>query len=78
MAFHMYVYLFVVFHPLFGSALASLLVPVSAYFLPWEGQAQQAPPSAQDPLPRRLPGLSSRPHSFVEWRASTPACATVA
>src|SRR5258708_23038157 len=59
-----------------GAALASLLVPSPTFLLTRRGQAQQAPPSAQASLPRRLPGLSSRLHSLLRWRASSCACAS--
>jgi hypothetical protein len=56
------------------AARASLLVPFSAFLHKRCGQAQQAPPSAQAPLPRRLSRLSSRLHSLVECRGSTCSC----
>src|SRR5213080_559261 len=43
-----------------------------------EGQAQHASASAQAPLPRRLPRLSTRLHCLVGWRASACSCATLA
>src|SRR5205085_2378220 len=48
-----------------GTAVASGLVPCSAFLLKRRGQAQQASPSAQTALPRRLPRLSSRLHSLA-------------
>ena len=64
--------------PLFGVALASLLVSSSAFLLTRKGQAQHAPPSPEAPLPRRLPRLLSRLHCLVGWRASASSCATLA
>ena len=64
--------------PLAGEARASLLVPSSAFHLTRRGRAQRAPPSAEAPLPSRLPRLSSRLHSLVGWRASASACASLA
>ncbi len=61
-----------------GAAGASLLVPSSAFLLTRGSQAQQAPPSTQASLPRRLPGLSSRFPCLVGWRASTWACTPLA
>ena len=61
-----------------GEARASLLVPSSAFLLTRRGQAQHTPPSAETPLSRRLPCLSSRLHSLVGWRASASACASLA
>jgi len=64
--------------PIFGVALASLLVPSSAFLLTRKGQAQHAPPSPEAPLPRRLPRLLSRLHCLVGWLASACSCATLA
>jgi copper chaperone CopZ len=61
-----------------GTALASLLVPSSAFLLTRRGQAQHAPPSAQAPLPTRLPRLPSRLHCLVGWRASACSCTPLA
>ena len=63
---------------LFGEARASLLVPSSAFHLTRRGQAQRAPPSAEAPLPRRLPRLSSRLHWLVVWRTSVCSCTPLA
>src|SRR5260370_9343621 len=45
--------------PLAGATAASLLAPSSAVLLTRRGQAHGAPASAQAPLPRRFPRLSS-------------------
>src|SRR5260221_13102748 len=63
--------------PLSGAALASGLVPCSAFLLKRGGQAQQASPSAQAPFSRRLPGLSSRFYCLGGWRAGTAACTSL-
>jgi IS1 family transposase len=64
--------------PFAGAALASVLVPSSVFLLTSRGQAQHAPPSAQAPLARRLPRLSSRLRSLLDWRASACSCASLA
>src|SRR5215470_11017560 len=60
--------------PLSGTALAPWLAPSSVYPCTRRGQAQRAPPSAETPLPRRLPCLSSRLSGLVECRASACSC----
>jgi hypothetical protein len=61
-----------------GAAVASYLAPSSGFpFTRW-GQAQHAPPSAQAPLPRRLPRLSSRLPCLVGRRASACSCRPLA
>ncbi len=64
--------------PLFDEARASVLVLSSAFLLKRKGQAQHALSSAQAPLARRLPGLSSRLRSLLDWRASACSCASLA
>src|SRR5713101_1966050 len=64
--------------PLSRSALASWLVPSSAFPLSSCIQTQPCPPSAQAPLARRLPRLSSRLYWLVGWKASDCACASLA
>ena len=77
MALHVFVFLLVVCLLLSLARLGRLcwfhLRPSSSR---GRGQAHHAPPSAQAPLPRRLPRLSSRLHSLVGWRAC--ACASLA
>lgn len=50
---------------------------ISALLLTRRGEAPHLAPSAQAPLPRRLPSLSSRLHCLLEWRASACTCATL-
>src|SRR5579864_8416436 len=65
-------------HLLARAALCPVLAPT--WSCPVESSCQdtqQAPPSAQTPLPTRLPPLSSRLHSLVGWRASASAGASL-
>jgi hypothetical protein len=77
MALHVFVFVFLLVVCLFLS-LARLgrrdWYQSSAFLLTRRSQAQQAPPSAEAPLPRRLPRLSSRLHSLGRWRASACSC----
>jgi hypothetical protein len=61
-----------------GAALASWLAPSSAFPLSSCIQTQPSPPSAQAPLPPRLPRLSTRLPCLVRCGASVCACAALA
>src|SRR5215470_833607 len=63
-------------HPLSSAALATLLVPSSAFPFSSSEKTNAGPPSPQAPLPGRLPCLSSGLHSLVGSR--TAACASLA
>jgi hypothetical protein len=52
--------------------------PDRAFLLTRRGQAHHGATSAQAPLPRRLPGLSSGLHCLVGWGASACACTPLA
>ncbi len=61
------------------AALCPVLVPSRSCPVESRGLgAQQAPPSAEAPLPRRLPGLSSGLRSLVGCRASACSCTPLA
>ena len=69
MSIHVFVFLLVVCLLLSLALLWRLdRFPDRAFLLTRRGQAQQAPPSAQAPLSRRLPRLPSRFHSLFGWR----------
>jgi hypothetical protein len=79
MVLHLFLFLLLVCLLLSASeALASWLVLSSAFLLAGKGQAQQAPPSAEAPLPRQLPRLSTRLQGLVGWSASTSTSAPLA
>jgi hypothetical protein len=60
------------------AALCSLLAPSrSCPFASTSPATQHAPPSAQAPLPTRLPRLSSRLHCLAGWKANACSCATL-
>src|SRR6266699_2081710 len=64
--------------PLSGAALASWLVPSSAFLLKRRGHSLKSPTSAQAALSRRLPRMSSRLHSLSGCRVGAFACASLA
>jgi hypothetical protein len=64
--------------PLSGAALASWLVPSSAFLLKKRCHSLKSPTSAQAALSRRLPHMSSRLHSLSGCRAGAFACASLA
>ena len=63
--------------PLSGATVASLLAPSSAFPLQSRSCAHHGAPSAQATHPTGLPRLSSQLHSFVGWKVSARACASL-
>src|SRR6266849_4663476 len=65
-------------HVLSRAALYPVLAPSRSCPVESSSQdAHHAPPSAQAPLPGRLPRLSPRLHCLVGWRTSASACASL-